>query len=138
MYDPYPLYYPFTHHVIAVSLRKTNQNDFCFFPCPPAGKRNVQNRHQTTARTVQRFDTDVGTTDQVHAQRTGRVVGRILSSWVDVQRCPARRLRGLTKLSGWFGTGGLGSEKGGTAVLQGLQRDHVQTKSCEWFLFFCF
>jgi len=94
-----------------------------------AGGRNVSHGRETAAQLVEIHHDHVAPTVQVHAQRTGRAAGQLLSGLSDVQRSPVGHVRRHAKLGRGPGTSGLGPGPRTALVRQGLQRDHVQTES---------
>lgn len=98
---------------------------FFLFFLFPAGGRNVSHGSETVAQIVEIHHDHVAPTAQVHAQRTGRAVGRVVFVVTDVQRSAVGHVRGHAKLGRGPGTSGMGSEPRTALVRPGLQGDHV-------------
>lgn len=102
-----------------------------FFP-PRTGGRNVSRGREKTPRLVESHHARVVAAGRVHAQEDERAAEKFLSGEADVQRGPARRLRGHAKPGRGLGTGGFGPGSGEAVVREGLQEHHVQTESREY------
>lgn len=105
---------------------------YYFFSPPRTGGRNVSRGREKTPRLVESHHARVVAAGRVHAQEDERAAEKFLSGEADVQRGPARRLRGHAKPGRGLGTGGFGPGSGEAVVREGLQEHHVQTESREY------